>query len=754
MDAYASPAGDAFRAPKCTPVTLYQSEEKPPAESASSQLAACEGFLAYAIKGGKIRVLARGSATRTLLRGHSQRIVDLAFGGGAAGAAASLASCCAAGRLCTWTVREGPGGDEVAHERGPELEIAGAVRLAWRPGPAPPPALAVAGEAGAVVVADARDAASLKQLPRGGSSCHDVGWSADGAALATAAADGRVRVFDDRLELVADFAPAGGAPVHAVAFLAGDRLATAVDGGETISLWTVAPGDAPRRDHALALARPPANTRPARARRVAAAGGGAFVLVTAAAPATDAAADESGGAALYVAHVDAETNKIDHVAPFAVSQPVLSLAALDADLTDDANDAEAEAEPAGFEIQLFCVQTRAIQQYFLRPSALYPATAAPATAAAAAAAPATEDPPARQRATGRPLAVKFRFPHRLQKFAALHLSPEPRPTPAAPAPPPAPAALAFDVAAAPTSPPAPAALALDVAAFAAEAKAEAAAAAVSAVRTVTATVTQLVDASLARAAAAQEASTRSIATQLDRIAAADADAPRARAAAMRLGAMEGSGVAIKQVLPEVLARVDALEKKIDVRVDALEKKIDVRVDALEKKIDAILAATASAPPASAATASEPPAATSSTDVRTRCRMLASSGDYDSAVYRAVEQSDVDVLLYALDAVGIDKVRTMSPLPFGQLTLLCLVQQLGTTLARDDAVDFKLEWLQLAVLGLDASNPRIADHVPAVLLQVKACMEGLPAAVTARHRERISLLVHVCQSIGSSATRRA
>lgn len=410
MDAYASPAGDAFRAPKCTPVTLYQSEEKPPAESASSQLAACEGFLAYAIKGGKIRVLARGSATRTLLRGHSQRIVDLAFGGGAAGAAASLASCCAGGRLCTWTVREGPGGDEVAHERGPELEIAGAVRLAWRPGPAPPPALAVAGEAGAVVVADARDAASLKQLPRGGSSCHDVGWSADGAALATAAADGRVRVFDDRLELVADFAPAGGAPVHAVAFLAGDRLATAVDGGETISLWTVAPGDAPRRDHALALARPPANTRPARARRVAAAGGGAFVLVTAAAPATDAAADESAGAALYVAHVDAETNKIDHVAPFAVSQPVLSLAALDADLTDDANDAEADAEPAGFEIQLFCVQTRAIQQYFLRPSALYPATTAPATTApatAAAAAPATEDPPARQRATGRPLAVKF-----------------------------------------------------------------------------------------------------------------------------------------------------------------------------------------------------------------------------------------------------------------------------------------------------------------------------------------------------------
>ena len=86
MDAYASPAGDAFRAPKCTPVTLYQSEEKPPAESASSQLAACDGFLAYAIKGGKMGVLARGWATRTLLRGHWLRMLDVAFGVGGAGA--------------------------------------------------------------------------------------------------------------------------------------------------------------------------------------------------------------------------------------------------------------------------------------------------------------------------------------------------------------------------------------------------------------------------------------------------------------------------------------------------------------------------------------------------------------------------------------------------------------------------------------------------------------------------------------------
>ena len=206
MDAYAAPAGDAFRAPKCTPVTLYQSEEKPPAESASSQLAACEkALLAYAIKGGKIRVLARGRQLGTLFRGHSQRIVDLALAAAPPAPPRPSPRAARAAASALWTVREGPGGDEVAHERGPEPEIAGAVRRV-APRPRAPPALAVAGEAGAVVVTDARDAASRKQLPRGGSSCHDVGWSADGAALATAAADGRVRVFDDRLELVADCA--------------------------------------------------------------------------------------------------------------------------------------------------------------------------------------------------------------------------------------------------------------------------------------------------------------------------------------------------------------------------------------------------------------------------------------------------------------------------------------------------------------------------------------------------------------------
>mmetsp|Transcript_7575 Transcript_7575/g.23834 ORF Transcript_7575/g.23834 Transcript_7575/m.23834 type:complete len:131 (-) Transcript_7575:247-639(-) len=98
-------------------------------------------------------------------------------------------------------------------------------------------------------------------------------------------------------------------------------------------------------------------------------------------------------------------------------------------------------------------------------------------------------------------------------------------------------------------------------------------------------------------------------------------------------------------------------------------------------------------------------------------------------------------------VGASRVPPRRPLPFGQLTLLCLVQQLGTTLSRDDAaVATKLDWLQLAVLGLDAGDARIRAYVPEVLRQVKACLEQLPPRTRSTHRAPVSILVRVITSL--------
>lgn len=100
--------------PKCTPITLYQSEA-PDLEWLGNQIAVTPTFVAYAIKGGKIRVLARSSATRTLLRGHAATIVDLsAFDEG--DNCATLASVCADGRVVVWALAAFDVEERVDHE--------------------------------------------------------------------------------------------------------------------------------------------------------------------------------------------------------------------------------------------------------------------------------------------------------------------------------------------------------------------------------------------------------------------------------------------------------------------------------------------------------------------------------------------------------------------------------------------------------------------------------------------------------------
>ena len=807
---------------KCTPITLYQSEPAP-RDSLGNQIAVSARFVSYAIKGGKIRVLTRSSATRTLLRGHGATIVDLAFAEASAdGSEATLASACADGTLVVWLVAEAGEDEEVRHEAVATVEKVGATRVAWRPGGGA--VLAVALDASARVV-DVEDVANLAAAPalEHEASVNDVRWNRDGSALATAADDGLVRCwrFDDALtpQLLVAFEPLGGSAVCSAAFLDGGdgraRLVTGTSGNEALQFWAVpADGgdwDEPELRQTLALA-PSKTPQQCAPRRLVVDDTAQFVVVA-------AEAADGAGAALYVAHVDPEATRVDHVAPFAVSQPVLSLVALDAPLggDGDAHDAEADGEPSGFEVQLFCVQTKAIQQYFLRPSALYPGAVEPrgggAAAPAAPAAPAAAAPPPpppgmrddEPAAGGDPLA----------RFAALHLgqgspspSPPPPPTldapraptpasrpPSAPASRPAtPAAAAAPAAALPRAPSSEEILAVLEAAngthraeLRAEARDAAARAAMDAARLATdsgvRSIAQIVSESLARAAEdgdrrGRDQSAR-LAQQFDQFAAAIAgresrDAPardQRQLEAARLGSLEAFRdcfaaqlvPAVQAATQRMFAQVDAqLQARLD-RFEAAERdgarRLEAKVDALGANVATLLealnarggGAAAAAPPALPAAPPPPappapPAPSAASSVQAELRDLADAGDYDACVYKAVECSDVDVLLFALDAVGLETVRSLRPLPFGQLTLLCLLQQLGTTLERDGTIALKLEWLQLSILGLDAANPRISNHVPEVLKQVKTCMENLSHPVKAEHHAKVSILAHIINSL--------
>mmetsp|Transcript_19551 Transcript_19551/g.58133 ORF Transcript_19551/g.58133 Transcript_19551/m.58133 type:complete len:502 (-) Transcript_19551:440-1945(-) len=493
-------------------------------------------------------------------------------------------------------------------------------------------------------------------------------------------------------ELLADFAPPDEAPVAAAAFLksrAADgaaRIVTGNAGCQCLALWTLdgAKGTAPHLDQTVALA-----PTPQAARRLAVAGGGTFVIVASA---------DTAGAALLVAHVDLATNHVDHVAPFAVAQPILSFISLDATPDPAASntlDVDNDGDAGSTDFQLFCVQTKAIQQYALQLSAPY---------------------------AGEP--------------------PTPTSLPLPPVLPP-PAKLDPGLGAPRT-----------------------AAATGAGLRS----LAHLVDGAIARAAAADDCRHReradAEAARLDGLARAAAEAvahvaglqshaePRSPDALVALRACmreefipaaeavaRAAATAVDAHFEERLARAEAAER-------ARARRLGAQLDALASRVNALLGVlpiSSDNAIASASVATTPAPG----GVRARLRALAAAGDFDGAVYGAVECSDVDVLLAVLEAIGTDAVRGAHPLPFGQLTLLCLVQQLGTTLLRDNAVAFKLDWLQLAVLGLDASNPRIANHLPEVLRQVKMCLETLPATIMSKHHAQISILVHILTSLEHS-----
>jgi len=135
------------------------------------------------------------------------------------------------------------------------------------------------------------------------------------------------------------------------------------------------------------------------------------------------------------------------------------------------------------------------------------------------------------------------------------------------------------------------------------------------------------------------------------------------------------------------------------------------------------------------------------DVRDDVTDLIRAREYDAALHLAVAAADVDVLMFALEAIGLENLGQSS---LRQLTLLCVAQQLGTTLTDEAGLVFKLEALQLSLLAIDKRHAEIAPHVVNVLVGIKAALEALPPNLRRLHNSKVAVLVHVASSLASSA----
>lgn len=607
-----------------TTITLYPNEDF---RGNGSQIGACDVMVSYAVKGGKVRVLNCESAARALLRDHQGTIVDLAFSSACEGDWRWLASCCDSGTTTVWRLSVRHDGEEIPHEK---VRTTQGQRAAWQ-------GVTLATALGPTLsVASDDHSASVKA--HNGLNILDIKWSETPDVLVTSGADNTVRCWSSTLSVLNEWRLDG--PAGQVAAVGPDEALALVDND-------------------LHCLRTRQRWRPFESGRTRLALSGDLVLV-------------ASGTLLRVAHRTSE-GVLDYATPFDLGSTISSLACIRAPLSERVEDADVANESLGYELHLFCVLTKTIEQFFLRPSTCYP-------------------------------------PQQLQAIAST-----------TPPPPPAAAAINDPRAVVVASPPNGASDELVR-------------------RCVEDATSRIVD-------TVREAQTtildeqRHLASQTDgRLATLEADVARLSKANELLAAA---------VAPAVEAAVGTMFTTLDTalreRLAAFEKLEATRLEKLYGAITDFNKRNDLAPPDDLDKPSP------EEDLKERiAELVETDGDYDGAVYKAVEASDVDVLLFAIERCSARNVAAIQPVPFQQLTLLCLVQQLAATLDHHpDHLHLKLEWIQFAVLALDAHNPTISAHVPEVLRQLKGNLDALPDHLRAKHSAPTAIIAHIVNSLLNS-----
>lgn len=386
----------AYSQLEVTPITLLNS---PPVYQRGSLIAVNHNYICYVVKGNMIRVINIFSAKRALLRGHTKGITDLRFCGGNGDVLASVA---ADGRLLVWRFSEEAtstpsSGDEeagIGHELVAAVRMEGdrwSERIIWHP--VHSHLLATAGNDQHAYVWDLKRIRQLKHTAEDGKNVfvyagtepvdgviriavgapiNDLAFAPGGEALATASSDGRVQIWS---------ASGGATPTPSLSWLAHENEAWGVvyhqegkiliTGGQhnaELCVWQLSEdeGTEPVLLQRIKFAPPPS--------------GAIFNHIVL----------ESSGNYLFVANAKSTTfmvlhlqtqpqPRFDYLTEFSVAQAILSFTVL--------NRGTSKTEP---EMDLYCLQTKAIQMYHITSNLCYAApsaaTAAPPAAAAVASA--------------------------------------------------------------------------------------------------------------------------------------------------------------------------------------------------------------------------------------------------------------------------------------------------------------------------------------------------------------------------------
>ncbi|KAG0203075.1 G-type lectin S-receptor-like serine/threonine-protein kinase SRK [Mortierella sp. GBA30] len=255
------------------PITLIPTDVE---YNHGKMVAVSKGYISYAAKGGKIRVIQQAHGHRTLLRGHTDQVVDMGFSSLNAQEATGLQLLASVGkdsRLIIWDLS---GSDvdstDIAHSK--YLELVGAPlsdqprysRIAWSP--THPSYLALVNNdehsvlvinVHSLVASQADDSPVVNEaqlLPYSrviqahDQAINDISFSRDGSVLITAGEDGSVKFWDltdatTTPTLLNELVPHGGLGVTNAMFVdqpdtsTARCIVTACRRGTELSLWHI-----------------------------------------------------------------------------------------------------------------------------------------------------------------------------------------------------------------------------------------------------------------------------------------------------------------------------------------------------------------------------------------------------------------------------------------------------------------------------------------------------------------------------------
>uniref|UniRef100_A0ACD5VBQ2 Uncharacterized protein n=1 Tax=Avena sativa TaxID=4498 RepID=A0ACD5VBQ2_AVESA len=377
-----------------TPITKYTSD---PGLVLGRQIAVNRTYIVYGLKLGNIRVLNINTALRALLRGHTQRVTDMAF---FAEDVHRLASASVDGRIYVWKIDEGPD-EENKPQITEKIEIAIQIvgdaetyhpRICWH---SHKQEILFVGIGNCVLRIDTTKVGRGRDFSREEplkctldkliDGVHLVGkhegdvtdlslsqWMT--TRLASASKDGTVKIWDDRRAVpLSVIKPHDGKAVYSVSFLTAPEqpnhinLVTAGPLNREVKIWAssdkegwLLPSDTEtwRCTQTLELVSSMEHKfEEAFFNQVAVLPQASLILLA-----------NAKKNAIYAVHVeygpDPASTRLDYIADFTVAMPILSLTGTH------------ESQPDGEQVvQVYCVQTMAIQQYGLELSLCLPPTA-------------------------------------------------------------------------------------------------------------------------------------------------------------------------------------------------------------------------------------------------------------------------------------------------------------------------------------------------------------------------------------------